>query len=108
MGMVDVTEKPIVHRKAEAAGKILLSPRTVEEIKAGRIKKGNPLQVAELAAMTAAKQTHLLIHTVIRFLWIRLGWILSFLETLLRRVALSGHRPGQGLRWRPLWGFLQP
>ena len=61
MGMVDVTEKPIVHRKAEAAGKILLSPKTVEEIKAGRIKKGNPLQVAELAAMNAAKQTHLLI-----------------------------------------------
>ena len=61
MGMVDVTEKPIVHRRAEAAGKILLSPRTVEEIKAGRIKKGDPLQVAELAAMNAAKQTHLLI-----------------------------------------------
>ena len=61
MGMVDVTEKPIVHRRAEAAGKILLSPKTVEEIKAGRIKKGNPLQVAELAAMNAVKQTHLLI-----------------------------------------------
>ncbi len=61
MGMVDVTEKPIVHRRAEAAGKILLSPGTIEEIKAGRIKKGDPLQVAEVAAMNAAKQTHLLI-----------------------------------------------
>ncbi len=61
MGMVDVTEKPIVHRRAEAEGKILLSPKTIEEIKAGRIKKGDPLQVAEVAAMNAAKQTHLLI-----------------------------------------------
>jgi len=61
MGMVDVTEKPTVHRKAEATGKILLSPKTVDEIKAGRIKKGDPLQVAEVAAMNAAKQTHLLI-----------------------------------------------
>jgi cyclic pyranopterin phosphate synthase len=61
MGMVDVTEKPIVHRRAEAVGKILLSPRTMEEIKAGRIKKGDALQVAEVAAMNAAKQTHLLI-----------------------------------------------
>ncbi len=61
MGMVDVTEKPIVHRQAEAAGKIFLSSKTIEEIKAGRIKKGDPLLVAEVAAMNAAKQTHLLI-----------------------------------------------
>ena len=61
MGMVDVSEKPVVVRKAQAGGKIFLSPKTLEEIKAGRIKKGNPLQVAEVAAMNAAKQTHLLI-----------------------------------------------
>jgi cyclic pyranopterin phosphate synthase len=61
MGMVDVTEKPVVRRKAEAAGKILLSQKAIGEIKAGRIKKGDPLQVAEVAAMNAAKQTHLLI-----------------------------------------------
>jgi cyclic pyranopterin phosphate synthase len=61
MGMVDVTEKPIVHRQAEAGGRILLSPKTIDEIRAGRIKKGDPLQVAEVAAMNAAKQTHLLI-----------------------------------------------
>jgi cyclic pyranopterin phosphate synthase len=61
MGMVDVSEKPVVLRKAQAAGKIFLSPGTVEEIKAGRIEKGDPLQVAEVAAMNAAKQTHLLI-----------------------------------------------
>lgn len=61
MGMVDVSEKPVVLRKAKAAGKIFLSPKTVEEINAGRIKKGNPLSVAEVAAMNAAKQTHLLV-----------------------------------------------
>jgi len=61
MGMVDVTEKPIIYRKAEAAGKIFLSQKTIEEILAGRIKKGDPLLVGEVAAMNAAKQTHLLI-----------------------------------------------
>jgi len=61
MGMIDVSEKPVVLRKAEAAGRIFLSPKTLEEMKAGRIKKGNPLPVAEVAAMNAAKQTHLLI-----------------------------------------------
>jgi len=61
MGMVDVTEKPIIRRKAEAAGRIFLSEKTIAEIKAGRIKKGDPLLIAEVAAMNAAKQTHLLI-----------------------------------------------
>jgi cyclic pyranopterin phosphate synthase len=61
MGMVDVTEKPVIRREAEASGKILLAPNTIEKIMGGRIKKGDPLQVAEIAAMNAAKQTHLLI-----------------------------------------------
>lgn len=61
MGMVDVSEKPVVGRTAVAEGKIFLSRKTVEEVKAGRIRKGDPLPVAEVAAMNAAKQTHLLI-----------------------------------------------
>jgi len=61
MGMIDITEKPIVRRMAQASGRILLSSKSIKEIKAGRIKKGDPLQVAEVAAMNAAKQTHLLI-----------------------------------------------
>lgn len=61
MGMVDVTEKPVIQRTAVAGGTILLSVDTIGKIKAGEIKKGNPLLVAEVAAMNAAKQTHLLI-----------------------------------------------
>lgn len=61
MGMVDVTDKPVVRRQAIASGRIMLGPATLDEIRAGRIKKGDPLQVAEIAAMNGAKQTHLLI-----------------------------------------------
>jgi len=61
MGMIDVTEKPIVKRQAEAVGMISLLPDTIRRISDGQIKKGDPLLVAEVAAMTAAKQTHLLI-----------------------------------------------
>jgi len=61
MGMVDVTEKPVVRRQAEAEGKIRLAPDTVRKIAQGEIKKGDPMLVAEVAAMNAAKQTHLLI-----------------------------------------------
>jgi cyclic pyranopterin phosphate synthase len=48
-------------RWAEAAGEIHLSPETLEAVRTGRIKKGDPLIVAEVAGMTGAKQTHLLI-----------------------------------------------
>lgn len=61
MGMVDVTDKPVVGRQAEAAGRIVLSGTTLERIRRGEIKKGDPLVVSEVAAMNAAKQTHLLI-----------------------------------------------
>jgi cyclic pyranopterin phosphate synthase len=61
MGMVDVTEKPVILRKAEASGRIYVSSNTMEEIQKKSIKKGDPFLVAEVAAMNAAKQTHLLI-----------------------------------------------
>ncbi len=61
MGMVDITEKPVIRRLAEAGGRIVLSRDTLREIREGGINKGDPLQVAEVAGMNAAKQTHLLI-----------------------------------------------
>ena len=61
MGMVDVTDKPVVLREAVAEGTILLSSDTILKIEAGDIKKGDPLLVAEVSAMNASKQTHLLI-----------------------------------------------
>ena len=61
MGMIDVGNKPIIKREAEAVGKIALSKLSIERIKQGQIRKGDPLAVAEIAAISAAKQTHLLI-----------------------------------------------
>jgi len=61
MGMIDVTEKPVVRRRAEASGKIYLTKKTIGVINNGQVRKGNPLPVAEVAGMNAAKQTHLFI-----------------------------------------------
>ena len=61
MGMIDISGKKVVLREAVASGRIMLSPETVKLVKAKRIKKGDPLLVAEVAAMKAAKQTYLLI-----------------------------------------------
>ena len=61
MGMVDVSEKAVISREAEASGIIVLSPETLAYIRRGEIKKGDPLLVAEVAGMNGAKQTHLLI-----------------------------------------------
>ena len=61
MGMIDISGKKVVLREAVASGRILLSPETVKLVKGKKIKKGDPLLVAEVAAMNAAKETYLLI-----------------------------------------------
>ena len=55
--MIDVSGKKIVSRKAVAAGVIKLKASTVEAIKNGKIKKGDPLTVGEIAAILAVKKT---------------------------------------------------
>ncbi len=60
-GMVDITEKPPVFRKATATGSIRLKEATIEAIKTGRVKKGDALATARLAAILAVKDTPRLI-----------------------------------------------
>ena len=60
-GMVDITEKPLVFRRAKARGSIRLQEKTVETIKSGQVKKGDVLATARLAAILAAKETPRLI-----------------------------------------------
>jgi cyclic pyranopterin phosphate synthase len=55
--MIDVSGKKVVSRKAVAAGVIKLKASTVEAIKNGKIKKGDPLTVGEIAAILAVKNT---------------------------------------------------
>lgn len=59
--MVDIGEKPIVHREAEARGKIFLKAETIELIRANRIKKGDVLSTARIAAICGGKKTSELI-----------------------------------------------
>lgn len=59
--MVDITEKPIVFRKATASGSIRLKESTVAAIKAGNVLKGDVLTTARLAAILAVKDTPRLI-----------------------------------------------
>ncbi len=61
MGMIDITGKRVLLREALASGRITLSPETIKRIRENQIKKGNPLLVAEIAAIKAAKETYLLI-----------------------------------------------
>ena len=56
-GMVDISEKEIVPRKAEATGRIILKKETVAAIRSGKVKKGDPLAVAEIACIQAVKKT---------------------------------------------------
>ena len=60
-GMVDITEKPSVFRKATAMGSIRLQEASLEAIRMGQAKKGDVLTTARLAAILAVKDTPRLI-----------------------------------------------
>ena len=59
--MVDVTQKEITFRQAEAEGRVRMNPETVELIRTGGAPKGDVLAVAQVAGIMAAKRTHELI-----------------------------------------------
>ena len=59
--MVDVGDKAPSAREAVAIGRITMSRHAVRQIRAGRIRKGDPLQTARLAGIMAAKRTSELI-----------------------------------------------
>jgi len=59
--MVDVSAKAVTAREAVARGRITMSRRALQLVRAGAIKKGVPLQAARLAGIMAAKQTSSLI-----------------------------------------------
>jgi cyclic pyranopterin phosphate synthase len=59
--MVDVGDKAVTNREAVARGTITMSREAVRLIRAGAVKKGDPLQTARLAGILAAKQTSSLI-----------------------------------------------
>jgi cyclic pyranopterin phosphate synthase len=55
--MVDVGEKPVTDRRAVAAGTIVMSAEAFALVRSAAGPKGDPLPVAELAGVLAAKRT---------------------------------------------------
>jgi cyclic pyranopterin phosphate synthase len=59
--MVDVSEKQTSARRAVASGKVLLSKETIEILQNQANPKGDPLEIARIAGIMAAKKTSELI-----------------------------------------------
>ncbi len=59
--MVDVGAKADTERIAIARGEIVMKPETLALIRAGQLKKGDVLTVAQIAGIMGAKQTSALI-----------------------------------------------
>ncbi|NOY98778.1 MAG: cyclic pyranopterin monophosphate synthase MoaC [Chloroflexi bacterium] len=55
--MVDVGAKPDTERVAVARGEVLMKAETLALIRAGNMKKGDVLTVAQIAGISAAKRT---------------------------------------------------
>lgn len=59
--MVDVGDKPVTTRTATASGFVRMAAATVRAVREHRTPKGDPLEVARLAGIMAAKRTSELI-----------------------------------------------
>ena len=59
--MADVSGKAVTRRVAIAGGRIRVGPEAFERIRDGRMPKGDPLAIAEIAGIQGAKQTPALI-----------------------------------------------
>jgi cyclic pyranopterin phosphate synthase len=55
--MVDVSEKVVTTRTAAAQGFVKMKPRVVSAVRRLKNPKGNPLEVARIAGIAAAKRT---------------------------------------------------
>lgn len=54
--MVNVGDKPVQHRRAVAAGRLVCQPATLRALKAKALPKGDVLTVAQVAGIQAAKR----------------------------------------------------
>jgi cyclic pyranopterin phosphate synthase len=55
--MVDISDKDVTERVAEARGSVIMQPETLAMIRDGGVKKGDVLSVARLAGIMGAKRT---------------------------------------------------
>jgi len=56
-GVVDISAKPVVERRAIATGLVHLSASSKEAITTGSVKKGDVLEASTIAAIQAVKET---------------------------------------------------
>src|SRR6185369_8912754 len=55
--MVDISDKDSTARRAVASAKVLLSPETIQTLRTQKTPKGDPLEIARIAGIMAAKKT---------------------------------------------------
>ncbi len=61
MAMRDISEKTVTHRTATAKAVVRASESTIDLVRQGKVPKGDPLPIAHVAAIQAAKNTAQLI-----------------------------------------------
>ena len=91
-GVVDITQKEIVHRSAIATGLLKLTKKSIEAIAANQVKKGDVIEASTIAAIQAVKETPRIIPHChpIPLEGCKVDWELS--ETSLRcTVSVAAH-----------------
>lgn len=55
--MVDISDKAATTRRAVASARVVLSPETLQTLRTQKTPKGDPLEIARIAGIMAAKKT---------------------------------------------------
>ncbi|MBI3243903.1 MAG: cyclic pyranopterin monophosphate synthase MoaC [Chloroflexi bacterium] len=92
--MVDVGGKPDTERVAVAKGEVRMKPETLALIRAGAMKKGDVLTVAQLAGVMAAKRTAELIPLCHPLPLTHIDVQLELKETIEGNQGKEGNRSG--------------
>jgi len=90
--MFDISNKIKTLRTAEARGKLFLSSETINLIKEGKVPKGNPLEVAKVAAVLSVKNVSNIIpythHVPIEHVDVDFEFFENFIEVKVKVKAI--------------------
>lgn len=100
--MVEVGGKKVTKRLAKAEGKILMEKETLEQIKEGRMKKGDVLSVAQVGGIIGAKKTSELIPMCHNIFITGIDIEFTYLENGIKAVAIAKTQGQTGIEMEAL------
>jgi len=100
VAMVDVTAKAVTERTAVARGFVRMSPAVLRALRQQKLPKGNPLEIARIAGIAAAKRTAEWIPLCHPLLLTHIDVTARLCKNGVEVASASPRRPRPAWRWK--------